>query len=255
MSVQNKHGEVNANLNLNVQESPVIVDEPTVKKGTKKKSIILEASVASKDAVDVEWVKEGQKIEHQRAKVTRKTSATNQGETIVQLEIEAAGAGDVGDYQLVAKSGKTEIKSRKISLNEETIKMPPAEKVEDAPAEAEAALQPEVTEVKKKKKKVVKKKKKKKEEEEPLVAPEVVSFLRNLVRTKLNAMASLNIFGLFQIKIEGENIELQCRLDEEMEEGKGTVTWFFNDEVLAMEGKENLMLSFDGTYAKLFIAK
>ena len=56
-----------------------------------------------------------------------------------------------------------------------------------------------------------------------------------------------------QIKQEGEHIELQCRLDEEMEEGKGKVEWFFNDEVLTESS--NVMLTFDGTYAKLFISQ
>ena len=56
-----------------------------------------------------------------------------------------------------------------------------------------------------------------------------------------------------QIKQEGEHFELQCRLDEEIEESKVTVTWYFNDEVLT-EG-DNVMLTFDGTWAKLFISK
>ena len=56
-----------------------------------------------------------------------------------------------------------------------------------------------------------------------------------------------------QIIPEGDNIELKCRLDEEMEEGKGTVTWYFNDTVL--EESSSVMLEFDGTFAKLFIAK
>ena len=38
-----------------------------------------------------------------------------------------------------------------------------------------------------------------------------------------------------------------------MEEGKGTVTWYFNDEVL--EESDNVMLTFDGTYAKLLLAQ
>ena len=46
-------------------------------------------------------------------------------------------------------------------------------------------------------------KKKKKEEEDPdMVAPEVVQFFKNLILQ------------------EGQHIELQARLDEEMEEGK-----------------------------------
>ena len=44
---------------------------------------------------------------------------------------------------------------------------------------------------------------------------------------------------------------MQCRLDEEMEEG--TVMWYFNDNELTES--DNVMLTFDGIYAKLFISK
>ena len=56
-----------------------------------------------------------------------------------------------------------------------------------------------------------------------------------------------------QIKKEGEAIDLQCRLEEEMEEGECEVKWFFNDEEL--QESEEFVMSFDGTYAKLFIAR
>ncbi len=38
-----------------------------------------------------------------------------------------------------------------------------------------------------------------------------------------------------------------------MEEGKGTVTWYFNDEIL--QESDKVMLTFDGTYAKLLLAQ
>ena len=56
-----------------------------------------------------------------------------------------------------------------------------------------------------------------------------------------------------QIKKEGEAIDLQCRLEEEMEEGECEVKWFFNDEEL--QESDEFVMSFDGTYAKLFIAR
>merc|ERR1712179_790355 len=51
---------------------------------------------------------------------------------------------------------------------------------------------------------------------------------------------------------EGESIELKCRLEEEMEEGECTVTWSFNETVITEN--ERFMISFDGTYAKLFVS-
>ena len=57
----------------------------------------------------------------------------------------------------------------------------------------------------------------------------------------------------FQIKKEGESIDLQWRLEEEMEEGECKVQWFFNDTEL--EDGDEYVLTFDGTYAKLFIGR
>merc|ERR1712173_550671 len=86
----------------------------------------------------------------------------------------------------------------------------------------------------KKKKKVVKKKKKK-EEEKVIPKPELSSYLKNF------------------IKKEGESIEMKCRLEEDYEEGEWpTMTWYFNGQKI--ESSERCLISFDGTYATLFIA-
>ena len=91
--------------------------------------------------------------------------------------------------------------------------------------------QEEAAESKAKKKK---KKKKKTVEKKELIAPEISSFLRN------------------QILKEGENIDMKCRLDEEIEEGDVEVTWSFNDKVIT--NSDRIQTSFDGTFAKIFIA-
>merc|ERR1711894_648420 len=77
--------------------------------------------------------------------------------------------------------------------------------------------------------------KKKKEEKKAVQKPELSSYLRSL------------------IKKEGEAIDLQCRLEEEMEEGEVKVQWFFNDT--EVEDGDEFVLTFDGTYAKLFIGR
>merc|ERR1711936_511713 len=79
-----------------------------------------------------------------------------------------------------------------------------------------------------------KKKKKKTVEKKELIAPEISSFLRN------------------QFLKEGENIDMKCRLDEEIEEGDVEVTWSFNDKVIT--NSDRIQTSFDGTFAKIFIA-
>merc|ERR1711933_690393 len=153
------------------------------------------------------------------------------GETIVQLEIQDTDATDQGSYQLVAKSETGETQSQTVTLQEDQVKMEAAE----VTAEAEAASVASTEESVKKKKKKVVKKKKKKEEEKVIPKPELSSYLKNF------------------IKKEGESIEMKCRLEEDYEEGEWpTMTWFFNGEKI--ESSERCLISFDGTYATLFIA-
>merc|ERR1711874_732032 len=150
---------------------------------------------------------------------------------IVQLEIQDTDATDQGSYQLVAKSETGETQSQTVTLQEDQVKMEAAE----VSAEAEAAGVASTEESVKKKKKKVVKKKKKKEEEKVIPKPELSSYLKNF------------------IKKEGESIEMKCRLEEDYEEGEWpTMTWFFNGEKI--ESSERCMISFDGTYATLFIA-
>merc|ERR1711890_170573 len=86
----------------------------------------------------------------------------------------------------------------------------------------------------KKKKKIVKKKKRK-EEEKVIPKPELSSYLKNF------------------IKKEGESIEMKCRLEEDFEEGEVQMQWFFNNQKI--ESSDRCLITFDGTYAILFIAK
>merc|ERR1712037_393632 len=118
-----------------------------------------------------------------------------------------------------------------MGLQEDQVKMEAAE----VTAEAEAASVASTEESVKKKKKKVVKKKKKKEEEKVIPKPELSSYLKNF------------------IKKEGESIEMKCRLEEDYEEGEWpTMTWYFNGQKL--ESSERCLISFDGTYATLFIA-
>ena len=51
---------------------------------------------------------------------------------------------------------------------------------------------------------------------------------------------------------EGENIEMKCRLEEEIDESDVTVSWFFKDEPLTQG--DRVQLTFDGIFAKIFVA-
>merc|ERR1712130_60436 len=232
--VNNKYGEINDNLALNIEVAPVIRDRPIVKKVEKKKSVVLQCAVQGTQDIDVQWFKEGQAISASkgaRFSVEKKKSEVREGETIVQLEIHGTDATDQGSYQLVAKSETGETQSQTVTLQEDQVKMEAAE----VSAEAEAASVASTEESVKKKKKKVVKKKKKKEEEKVIPKPELSSYLKNF------------------IKKEGESIEMKCRLEEDYEEGEWpTMTWYFNGDKI--ESSERCLISFDGTYDTLFIA-
>merc|ERR1712045_975909 len=129
---------------------------------------------------------------------------------------------DQGSYQLVARSETGETQSQTVTLHEEAVKMDAAE----GTAEVDSVTATEDTSVKKKKKK--------KEVEKEVIKPEISSFLKNF------------------IKKEGESLEFKCRLEEDYEEGDIKMTWYFNDQVI--EASDKYMITFDGTYATLFIA-
>merc|ERR1712112_353541 len=60
--VNNKYGEINANLSLNIEVAPVVRERPMVKKVEKKKSVVLQCAVQGTQDIDVKWYKEGHQI-------------------------------------------------------------------------------------------------------------------------------------------------------------------------------------------------
>merc|ERR1712064_184250 len=246
-----EQGEINANLTLNIQVAPedqvdstvverkeslvtkktsqtTMVEQTSITSTKRKRSVILQCKVSGDQDVKVEWAKDGKELatteqtRESRYSVERKKSEAKEHETIVSLEIMEASVEDKGKYDLVAVSTEGEKQSQTVVLTEEAIV-------------ASLAAQPDEADgVKKKKKKIVKKKKKKEEKKE-IKKPELSSYLRSLIAK------------------EGESIDLKCRLEEEMEEGECKVQWFFNDT--EVEDGEEFVLTFDGTYAKLFIAR
>ena len=228
--VSNEKGEINANLMLNIQmaQSETQIETKTQRKSStgvsvkkeRRRSVILQCAVSGQKDVEITWKKGGSELETTEKKKSSRYSVekkfSEQNQTIIQLEIMDADVEDSGTYELVAKNEEGETQSQMVELTADQVKM-------SLQAQAEA-------EAKKKKKK----KKKKAVEKKEILAPEISSFLRNLILK------------------EGENIEMKCRLEEEIEESDVTITWYFNDKVL--EQSDQVQYTFDGTFAKLFIA-
>merc|ERR1712240_552488 len=124
--VNNKYGEINANLSLNIEVAPVIRERPIIKKVEKKKSVVLQCAVQGQQDIEVAWFKEDTAIDTKQERkfsVVKKKSETREGETIVQLEIKDTEASDQGTYKLVAKSKQGETQSQIVQLKEDQVKM------------------------------------------------------------------------------------------------------------------------------------
>ena len=183
-----------------------MIEEAFVRKPDKK-NVVLEFAVASKDIADIEFLKDGQTVQSTsegKANVSAKKYSITQkvieqkNETLVQLEIEDASVKDIGEYEIVVKNKQGQSSSKKLSVSETEIITPEPGQVEaDESIDIEEDMaKSEGVEVKKKKKKIVKKKKKK-EEEAPVNPPEVVSFLRNLVRKPVMSELPLAWYQFF----------------------------------------------------------
>ena len=239
------------------------MEQTAITSTKRKKSVILQCKVQGDSDVKIEWAKDGAEIasteqsRESRFSIERKKSEAKENETIVSLEIMEASVEDKGNYELLATTSEGQQEKQMVALTEEAIV-------------ASLAAQPDEGDAKPKKKKKIVKKKKKKEEKKQVQKPELSSYLRSLVRRIVvsgfkNIQSQQFIYlhniyfliknasNIFQIKKEGESIDLQCRLEEEMEEGECKVQWFFNDT--EVEDGEEFVLTFDGTYAKLFIAR
>merc|ERR1712045_575040 len=211
--VSNDKGEINANLMLNIQmaQSETQVETKTTRKTSatgvsvkkeRRKSVILQCAVSGQKEVDITWKKEGTELETTTKKKSSRYSVekkfSEQNQTIIQLEIMDADVNDSGVYELVAKNTEGETQSQTVELTTEQVEM--SLKAQEEASEAKAKK-------KKKKKKTTKK-------EKEVIAPEISSFLRNYILK------------------EGENVDMKCRLEEEIEEGDVEVTWTFNDKVI-----------------------
>merc|ERR1712048_76064 len=232
--VSNEKGEINANLMLNVQmatsETQVETKEKSRKVSTtgvsvkkeRRKSVILQCAVSGQKDVEITWKKGGSELETTEKKKSSRYSVekkfSEQNQTVIQLEIMEADVTDSGVYELVAKNAEGETQSQTVELTSEQVEM-------------SLKAQEEAAETKAKKKK---KKKKKTVEKKELIAPEISSFLRNYILK------------------EGENIDMKCRLEEEIEEGDVEVTWTHNEKVIT--SSDRVQITFDGTFAKLFVA-
>jgi hypothetical protein len=116
-NVKNKFGEINANLNLNIELAPEIKEAPRILKN-EKKTVEIECVVQATSMPKFEWKNESAVIKED-SKHSVKVTETKKGEYRVLLKIEECTETDLGRYKLVAKNEKGEASSKQVEVKAE----------------------------------------------------------------------------------------------------------------------------------------
>lgn len=116
-NIKNQYGELNANLTLNVEIVPIIKDKPKIIKIIKKKTAIIECTVASKFEPKCNWFKETRQITIDNRHSCR-IEKVKEGEFTVKLEINNVEQTDIGSYKLVASNERGEAQSQTVELTD-----------------------------------------------------------------------------------------------------------------------------------------
>ncbi|XP_073811656.1 projectin protein bent isoform X33 [Musca autumnalis] len=127
-NIKNNLGELNANLTLNIEIIPVIKDKPKIIKIIKKRTVVIECTVASKYEPKCTWFKESN-IVKESSRHVYKVQKSKEGEFAVQLEINDVEEIDKGAYKLVASNEKGEAVSQIVHLTD----IPEAERKPNKP--------------------------------------------------------------------------------------------------------------------------
>lgn len=116
-NIKNQYGELNANLTLNVEIVPIIKEKPKIIKIIKKKTAIIECTVASKFEPKCSWFKETKQITVDNRHSCR-IEKVKEGEFTVKLEITNVEQTDIGSYKLVASNERGEAQSQTVELTD-----------------------------------------------------------------------------------------------------------------------------------------
>lgn len=137
-NIKNTLGELNANLTLNIESKyqkstvfkyckctvlksvflivvPVIKDKPKIIKIIKKRTVLIECTVASKFEPKCTWYKESNTVVESKRHVYL-VQKTKEGEFAVKLEINDVEESDKGAYKLMASNEKGEAVSQVVHL-------------------------------------------------------------------------------------------------------------------------------------------
>ncbi|KAF0296563.1 Twitchin [Amphibalanus amphitrite] len=116
-NIKNEAGDINANLTLNIEVVPEVRQQPRVVVVRERRVVVIETRITCVNEPNVRWLHEQRQVamDSRHNVVIQQVS---QGEYAVKLEIEEATESDRGQYQLVAKNEKGEVKSQAVTVTE-----------------------------------------------------------------------------------------------------------------------------------------
>ncbi|KAK4328937.1 hypothetical protein Pmani_000687 [Petrolisthes manimaculis] len=115
-NIKNEFGELNANLNLNIEVAPTIKRQPKVVSVINRK-IIIECIVISSSKPACNWLKETTKVRLDTRHCLN-INEEGEGRFLVQMEVLRAEKSDCGSYKLIAKNEKGETTSHSVLITE-----------------------------------------------------------------------------------------------------------------------------------------
>merc|ERR1712183_1125540 len=165
-NIKNEFGELNANLNLNIEVAPTIKKPPKFVSIFNRK-VIMECVVMSTSKPACSWYKDATKVKLDTRHCINITEES-EGKYMVQMEMLKVEKFDCGAYKLIAKNEKGDTTSQTVDLTEamleekkeekkEEVKEEKVEKQEKKKKEEQAKVEEETEEAKKYKRKSLKK--------------------------------------------------------------------------------------------------
>ncbi|XP_069946180.1 obscurin-like isoform X5 [Cherax quadricarinatus] len=115
-NIKNEFGELNANLNLNIEVAPTIKRPPKIVSVFNKK-VVIECVIMSTSKPACSWYKDSTKVRLDSRHCVN-INEEGEGKYVVQMEMIKAEKFDCGSYKVVAKNEKGETTSQTVELTQ-----------------------------------------------------------------------------------------------------------------------------------------
>ncbi|XP_069190632.1 obscurin-like, partial [Procambarus clarkii] len=132
-NIKNEFGELNANLNLNIEVAPTIKRPPRIVSVFNRK-VVIECVVISTSKPACSWFKDSSKVRLDTRHCVN-INEEGEGKYVVQMEMLKAEKMDCGSYKVVAKNEKGETTSQAVELTMDMLEEKEEKKKEEVKEE------------------------------------------------------------------------------------------------------------------------